>query len=356
VSDEAHVIGWKPKSSDPRVASTRIRCLNPLRELNARGYPVELFNAQRSDGYRAVVYSKLYGEAEVQEATRLKNSGARIIFDLCDNHFHSPGNGAFEEHARTQIRRMMSIADHLVASTAALAEVMRTESGTSRDVEVIGDAVEATIDAAQQGAASHVLSRFDLGRLRHWLQAGKARNRTHLVWYGVHGGPNAPHGMLDLLGIRAVLESANRTHGVSLTVISNSRWKYLKTIRALDLPTFYMPWRPESFIEALRLHNLAVLPVSDNPFTRCKSNNRLALALSSGLPVVADSIPSYLEFANMCSLDDWQNGLTRYIESRDLREQHVREGQAMIVRRWSLTKIATDWQVFFDRVLQSGRR
>jgi hypothetical protein len=28
----------------------------------------------------------------------------------------------------------------------------------------------------------------------------------------------------------------------------------------------------------------------------------------------------------------------------------------MIVRHWSLTKIATDWQVFFDRVLQSGRR
>src|SRR4051812_38983892 len=47
------LIGWKPKSLDPMVASARIRCMNPLSELQRRGYPVELFRADRALSYQA---------------------------------------------------------------------------------------------------------------------------------------------------------------------------------------------------------------------------------------------------------------------------------------------------------------
>ena len=52
-----------------------------------------------------------------------------------------------------------------------------------------------------------------------------------------------------------------------------------------------------------------VVPISPNPFTRCKSANRPALALAAGVPVVADAIPSYRELAPYLTLDDWAGGL-----------------------------------------------
>jgi hypothetical protein len=344
-------IAWKPRFSDPRVASTRIRCLNPLAELQSAGYPVELFNSRRVGEYAAVVYSKLYDDATYNEALFLQKRGVRIALDLCDNHFYNPNGLPFLNKALAQLKRMMALADELVASTAAMAEVMRAELSGSRNITIIEDAVETEIDSVRAPFWDCWWGKKQLGELLRALKEGKLEGRTPLVWFGIHGGANAEYGMLDLLKLRPLLEQTNRTHPLSLTVISNSREKYNRAIKPWVFPTHYLNWHPQTVVSALRSHAVAVIPVTDNPFTRCKSNNRLAFSLNVGLAVVADAIPSYQDFADVCFLNDWQSGLERYLTDPDLRRRHVQRGQTMIAREWSIERITKKWREFFDSLL-----
>jgi hypothetical protein len=345
------MIGWKPKSSDTRVASARIRCLNPLRELQRRGYPAELFRADRAGHYSAVVYSKLYDEATYREALALHARGVRVVVDLCDNYLHVPQGIPELAQARMSLERMLRLADYIVASTPELATVIRAELGPEPSVAVIGDAVEPEIVGVRESAFGGWLHRRKLHRLLRWLASGQKKGiGSAVAWFGIHGGPYHEHGMSDLLLIRPLLENLHERYGIQLTVISNSKERFTRTVAPWRLPTHYLEWSPGTFQAALRAHQIAVIPVAKNPFTWCKSNNRLATALSAGVSVVADGIPSYQEFARVCRLDNWEQGLTEYIRDPVARRRDVGEGQALVARLCSPQAIADAWQELFDSV------
>jgi glycosyltransferase involved in cell wall biosynthesis len=348
------LVGWRPNASDPRVASVRIRCLNPVRELQGRGYPVEVFNPARSRAYSAVVYSKVYHDEALAQARSLKTNGTRIVLDLCDNHFYNPMGHEPLRTAGTQLRRMLAEADELVASTEAMAEVLREVAGPHKRVTVVGDAVEMRI----VGVRVAPWERWLAIRRLHALATGLGREpgRTPLVWFGSHGGPSGDYGMGDLPLMRSLLESLHRENPLSLTVISNSAEKFERLIRPWSLPTYYLQWSAETFLDALRLHAIAVIPIQQNPFTRCKTNNRLATALVAGLAVVASRIPSYESFEACSVLDDWSEGLQRYISDPGARRRAVAVGQALVERDWSAAVIADQWQRYFDELLERGIR
>ncbi len=350
----ADLIGWKPKFYDPTVASVRIRCLNPLSELRTRGFPVELFERARCSTYRVVIYSKLYDLASYREARKLKAKGTIIIFDLCDNHFYNPHVWRPLLEAREELLRMMTLADYVVTSTETLAEVVRSVKPDLHSITVIGDAVETQIPDEFTPWWRRWWHGRQLASLHAVVKAEQARGRTSLVWFGIHGGPNAPYGLVDLLRIRACLERLNSEFPLSLTVISNSWHKYLRVIQGWDIPTRYIPWSAHTFLSALQAHAIAVIPISRNPFTRCKTNNRLVTALQARLAVVADSIPSYEEFRPVTRLDCWESGLRDYLSKPDLRTHDVLLAQSMINAKWTLPRIADQWQLFFQRVLSTG--
>jgi hypothetical protein len=339
------LVGWRPTSNDPRVASVRIRCLNPLGELRRQGYPVELYQPTRRGSYAAVVFSKVYDEAAQAEAERLRSAGAWVVLDLCDNHFHGASEVEALRKASARLRRMLGLAHELVASTEAMAEVLREETGGQTRVTVIGDAVETTITGVRTAPWDRWLARRRLRALTTRLAGGSV---SRLVWFGSHGGPSGDHGMGDLETVRPLLESLHGEHPLSLTVISNSAEKFERLIRPWRLPTHYLEWSPVTFLPALRLHEIAVIPIRETPFTRCKTNNRLATALAAGLAVVASSIPSYLPFASSCTLDDWPGGLRRYILDPESRRRAVTAGQALVQREWALPVIADQWRRYFD--------
>src|SRR3546814_6237602 len=80
-----------------------------------------------------------------------------------------------------------------------------------------------------------------------------------------------------------------RHRPVTLTVISNSRLKYLKArLGWRGVPTHNMPWAMNSFYEALSVHDAAVIPVERNGYTIGKTINRPATAILAGLGVKAD--------------------------------------------------------------------
>lgn len=343
-------IAWRPSSLDPWVASARLRCLSPLAEFRSRGYPVELFDPKHIDRYSAVIYSKLYDNDSYDEARALRKMGIGIVFDLCDNRFYNPQGLPYWKDAAERLRRMMQAADRLVASTETLAEVMAGELPKPRPVTIIGDAVETSI----RGCAGPVWQRWfhvrKLNRLLDELGREGEEGRVPLVWFGNHGSPYADGGMLDLLKVRPLLEKMNLRYPLSLTVISNSRKKYHQAIQPWPIPTRYLPWHPETFLPALQAHCIAVIPISVNPFTRCKTNNRLALSLQAGLAVVADSIPSYLAFDESCYLDDWEAGLESYLSDPELRRHDIGIGRAIVAKKWTLDCIVGRWRDFFDQL------
>jgi glycosyltransferase involved in cell wall biosynthesis len=245
---------------------------------------------------------------------------------------------------------MLALVDAVSVSTSALARLLAEEVRGLRPPTVIGDAVETAI-TCDSGTR---WSRWRSGRRLRWLQHEIAHDRTQdrvpLIWFGNHGSPYAEGGMLDLLRIQGVLEAASRRHPVSLTVISNSRRKFLQAVAPWRIPTRYVEWHPSTFLSALALHAIAVIPSADNPFTRCKTNNRLALALAMGLAVVADPVPSYEPFARVTRIGDWENGLEDYLSSPEARARDVAAGKELVFRDWSIERIADQWQQFYDRL------
>ncbi len=337
-------VAWKPQNDEPRVASTRIRCLNPLQALQARGFPVELYDEQRLDDYDMVVFLKAYNENDVKLAEELRARGKIVIFDLCDNHF------LMDEARVARLRRMFQLADHWVTSTPALADVIR-ENLTDlepRPLHVISDAVEEHLITPPFDIRARLRARWQMIMLERFLDGQGHGNATHLVWFGTHQGSHRDSGLAHLAKLRLLLERLARHHPLTLTVISNSRDSFKRHCSGWRLPLFYMDWNPHNFFQAMGHHQIAVIPIQVNEFTKVKTNNRLAISLYLGLGVVADAIDSYREFSGCTILDDWEKGLETYISQPALMAAHVAEGRRIIAERYSLPVIADHWRDLFE--------
>lgn len=339
-------VGWKPQNYTARAASTRIRCLNILRELRSRRFPVELYRPRHSPRYGAVVFSKAYNPRDVELAESLRARGVRVAFDICDNHF------LLEPERVTRLRRMFEIADEWIASSEVLASVVRTEMGDARPLTVIEDAVETRLRGPIYDLAGWADARLQLHLLDRFLTNGNNRNCGHLVWFGNHRASYEDSGLIHISKRRAEIEAAHRRHPVTLTVISDSREAFDSIFADWQIPVHYLPWSAHTFFSAMRRHDIAIIPIDVNAFTAVKTNNRIALSLWLGLGVVADAIDSYRIFDDCAFLDRWEEGLDRYLDDAALRATHVLAARQIIEQRFSVPVIASQWQALFERLLR----
>jgi hypothetical protein len=333
------MIGWLPKSDDPRIASVRYRCLYPVAELRKRGLPVEIFSRRRLKKYAAVIFSKLYDDPSYELAKELKGRGSRIVFDICDNHFYDPQGRAALKRVRLHLLRMLALSDLVVASTEPLAQVLSHEGQLTLPPVVIGDPVEDLTRAGPDRGRSWLRRRSGLEQLRGQAPEGLVR----ILWYGVHGGDQAPFGMLDILRQQDLLAAVHRTHPFELIVVSNSRHKFETHIRPLPFPTRYLEWRKVDLGRVMSGCRLNIIPITKNPFTLCKSNNRLALALYAGLPTVADEIPSYRELSPHCVLNDWERGVELYLRDGEVARRHLEGARRYLEEHFSIRRIGDLW-------------
>jgi len=339
---------WWPHTSNSSVASYRLRCLRVVEELSRRGVDAALFRA--GDVPDVLVLSKRYDAASLEAALGLRTRrGTRVVLDLCDNHFHSASDAPQWQRRGEALRDAARAADLVIASSDALERVVQAETQSAVQTVVIGDAAEAP-DLDPPSRWRHPLAEHRLRRLRTRLARVPAAPGRRLVWFGNHGSDYAEGGMSDLCSIQAVLEAANRDSPLSLTVISNSRAKFADLTRSWRLATHYVDWHPATFSRALQCHDVALIPVRPNPFTLCKTNNRVATALLHGLGVAADSIPSYRALAEWVVLDNWHDGLHRLMSDADYRRACVARGGEMVRTQWSIERIGSQWLQALRRV------
>jgi hypothetical protein len=309
------------------------------------GYDVSVCSKKNISQYDVIIYSKFYNKEAIEEASQLKRLGKIVIFDICDNHFYNPKNLPEWNDKRIQLSEMISLADHVVTSTHKLSEVIREECNYKKTIHVIGDGIES--DNSFKKNNFKLVDNFNSRRL---IKKINTENKYPLIWFGNHGSPYADGAMMDLLNIQTTLETVNKKHPLSLTVISNSKEKYEKHIQPFNLTTYYIDWKKHTFIELLRAHKVVVIPVTKNPFTECKTNNRVVTAFINGLAVVADDIPSYLEFKNFSMLANWQKGLEEYITNEALRLSHVKQGSVYVKDHYSFPLIAKSWEKVFSQL------
>lgn len=337
-------VAWIPRFSSSGVASTRIRCLNIIRELNRLGIESEIFEPERFDSYGALIFVKAYGKEHIDLARRAQKLGRRIVFDLCDNHFLEENTSRSEQDRVRSLVEMITLSDQVVVSTEALRKVVSEHvPSVAPRVSVIGDAVEETLPPSR--FPFRIVEWVALFLLRLFIGYQVRLGRTPVVWFGIHGGKNADYGMQDILKVADQLNAVARSHGISLTVISNSFRKYLSISKAFEFPSFYVPWGGSSFFLALSRHRIAIVPISRNEFTECKSNNRVALAMSRGLGVVVpEPIPAYEELLPYIKHTDIKTGIAEYIDKPSDIKNELNAGKTYIARNYSLRAIGLKWE------------
>ena len=339
------MVRWWPHTDDPRVASYRLRCLQIVDALAARGLDAALYRPQRDERPQVLVLSKRYDAATLAAALALRErAGTRVLLDLCDNHFHVDSDDPKLRQRADTLRAAVCSVEQVVAASPALAEVIAAECPTQRRIAVIPDATEPPFEPRGPARLRHPQSEWQLARLGDALRRSGVSTARRLVWFGNHGSAGAEGGMNDLLRLGDALHRAHESKPLSVTVISNDEPKFKRLTAGWTLPSFYLPWHAHSFSRALRWHGAALIPVGLNPFTRCKTNNRVATALLHGLNVIADGIPSYAEFAGRAVLDDWPRGLGAYLDDAARRAADVEAGRRLVHQRYSLESVAARWR------------
>lgn len=123
----------------------------------------------------------------------------------------------------------------------------------------------------------------------------------------------------------------------------------------VSFPARYYEWRLDTFAQIFRRQDVCIIPVALNPFTACKTNNRVVFSLLMGVPVIADNIPSYEEFRDFVLFSDWTNSLRTYAAHPELRRQHVRAGQRYIQSKYNQERVVSQWSALFEQMLGKER-
>ncbi len=345
------VVFW-PHTDDLRVASFRLRCAQIVQGLQGQGLAATQLRARRprlTAGPRWLVLSKRYDADSLEAAEAFRRAhGARLALDLCDNHFHHASDPDGQLALRAdRLRRACRSVDRVVACSQVLADVVR-EQVPGCEVRVVVDAAEAPRPQRWWDRWRNRADWRSLTALQEWQRQQGTPVHRRLVWFGNHGSPGVDGGLADLAALRALLEEAHATSPLSLTVISNRQQAWQEMMQAWRVPSHYLPWSATTFSTALRWHSLALIPIRANPFTRCKTANRVLTAALHGLNVAADAIPSYEPLRAGGVFDDWPLGLGPYLDDQALRAEHRARLQALCAARYSLPQILAQWRQALD--------
>lgn len=345
---------WYVMDKNPRKAGLRYRCLYPMECLASDGYDVSFYVAGQT--FDVVIFdawdlfSSDWKQLQKLLATwgTLRKSGTRLVLDNCDNQFAGEHDAAWSNGCK-YLRELAEQADTVVVCSEFLAGVMQNQCKLAKPAVVIGDPVETQI---RYPGDSIFRSLFSIGRKVSWARYLRHRawinpRRTPLVWFGFHGVGSAKSGMANLLAIRSELESVNLAYPLSLTIISNNKKKFEQIFNDWNFPVAYLEWDRITFMAAMRLHTICLLPSAVNNYTAAKSANRVVTALSCGLNVICDEIPSYKIFSGAVQFGDWRKNTELFINDPEMRLRQIASGVDLVAREFSLPAIAGKWRLVF---------
>ena len=277
---------------DAPLPSTRVALLNVLPHLQQAGVVIEVLHAPQhsnetpalqldaaavaASGIETVIFQKVHGPAAVSLATALKSAGVRSVFMVCDR----------------VVPKMAEATSATVCVTSHLAGLYPRHLAAK--LHVVHDGIE-------RPAVRKTTWRNDGGSALNPLQAVLVTS-SRLDELPVLGMP-PPWLHVHIVGHyppRAALVSRMREHWRAWQRSPARRGRQLRL--ALNPRVTLHAWDPEGVYGHLTRADIGIIPIDRQPPLRpgeappdwsVKSENRLTLKMSIGLPVVATPIPSY---------------------------------------------------------------
>ncbi|MEP5764928.1 MAG: hypothetical protein ABJ308_10045 [Halieaceae bacterium] len=388
------IVAWKTNSYDVNLASLRYRVLHRVLGLDSLGIKSRIFpgvtEVDFSQPLIAVVFVKCASISDLADAHYAHSQGIPIILDLCDNIFlpQYPSKTAF--HIAEVFLDMAEIADAVVTTNDAMANVIR-ENVRRQELRtvVIPDGVETPklVNASAKLIKKHQRSSKNAPRLidRLWKHKGALgallkeqihiyqnrlsstfefrqlraesfiQRRKVILWFGNAGGAYAKFGLASLQEILPALERSARKYDLILIVISNSRVKYERLADKAKIPTVYIDWTPRVVYRVLEFADLVVLPNSLDEFSRCKSENRVLMALQQRVPVVTTKSPATERLQDCVLFDDFEAGIDKYFSNKELVATHLKTASEVIKSRYSEPRLAMRWASLINQCYAEKR-
>ena len=311
-----------PAGPTSDLASARYRVLIPAQSLARLGHQVQLASLgpgawpqQVTDApCDVLVISKSFHAANEDLARAMRGRGVKVVVDLCDDHFDSAEFGG-------HFRNLVALADTVVASTQAMAESVKRNTG--REATVITDPVEGP--------------------------RGFPKFAPRLPWLRVawFGHPS------NLTGIAAKADELRALAAhvpVQLSIVS-APWPEtppfiaeLQKANPAKLRIELVPWSMETTWKTLAEADRTWIPVAESTRTAVKSPNRLLASLWAGRTVVADPVPSYMPFADLVPIGKGlMAGALEVLGDPSATEGRVREAQRRIARLHSPFECGRQW-------------
>ncbi|MBL4780845.1 MAG: glycosyltransferase family 4 protein [Porticoccaceae bacterium] len=212
---------------------------------------------------------------------------------------------------------MTTSVDHVVVCSNYLKETLKLRHpGSSKKYTVIDDAIEPSSNHTKQ----------------HLLKTG-----VNLVWVGHSDNWNT----LDV--VKEALKKLN-DKTINLRTISN----HTDATYSWDINTVY---------ELILQNDVAVIPSTNNDWSKSKSTNRLTLFMSAGLPVIAWPIPSYNELIKKSkagllaeTTEEWCTAILK-LKDHKIRKQISEKGRAYAENNYSNKVITSQWEEFFEKTV-----
>ena len=306
------------------LASVRYRVLSPAQALSEHGQQVRIVRYEAGQALDVlepvlcvdvVVISKVLSAWNLELVERARAAGAKLVFDLCDDHF------ATDRLAPTYFS-LCERADRIVCSTDEMAVVTRQRTG--REVLVIEDPYEAPV-----------------GEIRFAPSA----DRLRLLWFGHPTNFDTLGTMIPRLAILAQ-ELPLELHVVSDPAGTGIVSALAEVERQSNgrLRTRFTQWSEEATWQALADADLVVVPSSTGHRKQVKSPNRVIEALRGGRFVAAYPVPSYRQFAEFAWLgEDVVQGIRWALRHPAEVRERIRRGQQYIEAKFSPAAIASKW-------------
>ena len=110
-------------------------------------------------------------------------------------------------------------------------------------------------------------------------------------------------------------------------------------------------------------YDIAIAPLVDNRFNRCKSGVKFLEYSALGLPGVYSRLEPYQAMVVQgengflaTTLDEWEATLVRLIEDPDLSYQIALQAQATVAKDWFISQKAGQWRECYQELLQSREK
>jgi glycosyltransferase involved in cell wall biosynthesis len=316
------------------VAASRYRVLQFLPYLSSKG--VEATVSPYPRGLKENVrflrdlpdYDILFLQRKRFNQPRLalvRRRARRIVYDFDDAVMYR-NSKALEPASPTRRRRfnqMIRASDFIIAGNEFLkGQVLPLNSR----VEVIPTAIDA--DRYPPKA----------------YEAAKAK--VTLGWIGDHGSIHY------LEKMRPIFEAVGRRHPrAELKIVCDTFFE------CKHLPVIKKPWSSEDEVRDLQGFDIGVMPLMDDPWSWGKCGLKIIQYQGVGVPVVCtpvginrDLVEDGVNGLWASTPEEWEEKLSRLIESPELRERMGREGRKRVMERFTVQVCGPRLYSILDRV------